>query len=137
MESSGNLASSTVPDKAKVSPSKGKAKSLGKGRYKAKTRPKRANGSSVATDDPDLNLDDSQLDAQPAEKFGIHKKQKELPKPAITIFMHHPWSFKNQEYLKKVWFQVSAYDYLLEMRVIFVLFREPTRKRMRNHSTDH
>ncbi|OQV22729.1 putative INO80 complex subunit C, partial [Hypsibius exemplaris] len=72
----------------------------GGGRFKAKARSSKKNGSSSALQEPDADMDDSINDGAP-EKFGIHKKQKELPKPAITIFMHHPWPFKNQEYMNK------------------------------------
>ena len=100
MESTG-FSSPAVLNKATKSSSKAKTKSSGGkgGRFKANSKLKRTANSN----DPDQDLDDSFGDGTP-EKFGIHKKQKELPKPAITIFMHHPWPFKNQNYLQKVRF---------------------------------
>lgn len=36
------------------------------------------------------------------ERSGMPKKHKELPKPVIPIYLHHPLPFKNAEYLRKV-----------------------------------
>ncbi|GAU98925.1 hypothetical protein RvY_09999 [Ramazzottius varieornatus] len=72
-----------------------KKKSLPK--PKASKRSTRASPAASTEEQPD-ELADPEGSGMSGDKS---KRQKELPKPAIIINMHHPWGFKNQQYLRK------------------------------------
>ena len=69
------------------------------GRTKISKHPFRASSAMASEEQGDSSINEAEGSGTMWDKA---RKQKELPKPAIIITMHHPWGFKNQQFLRKV-----------------------------------
>lgn len=68
------------------------------GRTKISKHPFRASSAMASEEQGDSSINEAEGSGTIWDKA---RKQKELPKPAIIITMHHPWGFKNQQFLRK------------------------------------